>query len=204
MARFCLRIGVLLLLVAVGLPAQAHKVNMFAYAEGNEVFVEGYFADGKKPKFCEVVVYDSGDKPIVTGKTNEEGQFSFVIPVPGPLRIRLDAGEGHVADYKLAADETAQDSGVQAGPLAPIEMSKEGSGSDSVVQSNSGADVAMVQKAVGQSLRPVMRALDELKQRRTISDILGGIGIIMGIGGLFLYLKARKLIDNDKSRKTAE
>jgi hypothetical protein len=62
----------------------------------------------------------------------------------------------------------------------------------------------MVQKAVGQSLRPVMRALDELKQRRTISDILGGIGIIMGIGGLFLYLKARKLIDNDKSRKTAE
>ena len=40
-----------------------------------------------------------------------------------------------------------------------------------------------------------MRALDELKERRTMSDIIGGVGIIMGIGGMFLYFKARKIAD---------
>ena len=126
MARFYLRIGVLLLLVAAGLPAQAHKVNMFAYAEGNEVFVEGYFADGKKPKFCEVVVYDSGDNPVVTGKTDEEGQFSFVIPVSGPFRIRLEACGVHEAAYTLAADVTLQDRGLKGGRLTAMEGSRGG------------------------------------------------------------------------------
>jgi nickel transport protein len=197
------RVMWLMVLMSLGVSAQAHKVNLFAFAEGNEVFVEGYFADGKKPKFCEVIVYDSGDKPVITGKTNEEGQFSFVIPVPGDMRIRLDAGEGHVADYLLAADETVQDSGMPAAPQV-AEVGNESDGPGMAGQDQSGTDVVMVRKAVGQALRPVMRALDELKQRRTISDILGGIGIIMGVGGLLLYFKARKLMDKSQSNKSAE
>ena len=57
----------LVMLMSAGLSAQAHKVNMFAFAEGNEVFVEGYFTDGKKPKKCEVIVYDVKDKALLTG-----------------------------------------------------------------------------------------------------------------------------------------
>ena len=37
--------GALLLLATP--QAFAHKLNMFAYVEGNEIFVEGYFTDGK-------------------------------------------------------------------------------------------------------------------------------------------------------------
>jgi hypothetical protein len=44
-----------------------------------------------------------------------------------------------------------------------------------------------------------VREIDELKERRGVSDIIGGIGIIMGVGGLFLYLKARKLAAKSKA-----
>src|SRR3990172_285887 len=48
----------------------AHKVQMFAHVEGSKVFVEGYFADGKKAKNSEVTVFDnkSGER-LLGGKT---------------------------------------------------------------------------------------------------------------------------------------
>src|SRR3569833_1742452 len=37
--------------------AYAHKVNVFAYLEGDRVYVQGYFLDGKKAKNSKVTVY---------------------------------------------------------------------------------------------------------------------------------------------------
>src|SRR4030067_2021997 len=75
----------------------AHKVQMFAYPEGDTVFVEGYFADGKRPKKSEVVVYDSGGEVLFSGGTDEEGKVSFKIPRKTDLRITLNAGMGEKA-----------------------------------------------------------------------------------------------------------
>jgi nickel transport protein len=190
-----------MMLLLVALSAHAHKVNMFAFAEGNEVFVEGYFTDGKKPRKCEVIVYDVSNKPLLTGTTNEDGQFSFTIPAPGDLRITLDAGEGHMAQYVLSAEETGiTDSGTTGMPDQPPMAEQVDSSVNIATSVSSNKELqSVVQKSVGSAIRPVMRALDELKERRTMSDIIGGVGIIMGIGGLFLYFQARKLVSKSKS-----
>ena len=196
MNMFFLRFILVGLLLSAGLPAQAHKVNMFAFAEGSEVFVEGYFSDGKRPMKCEVIVYDENNKPVLTGMTNDDGQFSFINPVSGNLRITLNAGEGHMAEYTLSAAETAVDDTLTVSEAD--QSSKPGdleSTVPSAVLSENGNIQAMIRQSVGQSLRPVMRALDELKSRRNMSDIIGGVGIIMGIGGFLLYVKARKLTE---------
>lgn len=180
--------------------AHAHKVNMFAYVEGNDVFVEGYFLDGKKPKNCEVTVSDADGSVLLTGLTNDEGQFTFAIPSSGAIKIKIDAGEGHIAQYLLSAEEVSMaddlvsvaDSVVQSDTQIPGPASEQ---PDNVGLNSNDINMLMVQKAVGRSLHPVMRALDELKERRTMSDIIGGVGIIMGIGGMFLYFKARKIAD---------
>lgn len=39
--------------------AFAHKVNIFAYVEGDTVYTESYFPDGKKVESGLVEVYDS-------------------------------------------------------------------------------------------------------------------------------------------------
>ena len=83
----------------------AHKVQMFAYPEGDTVFVEGYFADGKKPKKSEVMVYDNGGKVLFSGVTDDEGKLSFKIPQKTDLRVTLNAGMGHKAEYTLPASE---------------------------------------------------------------------------------------------------
>ena len=200
MMNLYMRLILLVLSLVVASSAQAHKVNMFAFAEGNEVYVEGYFSDGKKPKRCEVIVYDENNKPVFNGLTNEDGQISFTNPVKGAIRITLNAGEGHMAEYKLSAEETM----VDEGPSGSVDSSDPVSMEDTVTSVATGmqpenADIQkMIRHSVGQSLRPVMRALDELKARRGTSDIIGGVGIIMGIGGLLLYMKARKLSEKRK------
>lgn len=184
-------------------PAYAHKVNMFAFAEGNDVFVEGYFSDGKKPMNSEVLVFDNAGKQLLSGLTNEEGQFDFAIPKQEDLRITLNAGQGHLAEYTISREELG---GVEAAPATANDALNSPGGeavSDNNVVVETTAAAApglerMVKSAVGQSLRPVMRSLSELKERRTFSDIIGGLGFIVGIIGGFFYFKARKLLAQNK------
>jgi nickel transport protein len=206
MNRRYFRILATLLLSVCAWSAQAHKVNMFATIEGDQVFVEGYFLDGKKPKHSEVTVYDSNDKPLLTGLTNDKGQFTFKIPAPGPLRIKLNAGEGHLKNITLTADELGSDvggngaSGIATSPAAAEtenDIANDGAANEDAI-SNSQLQL-LVKRAVGQTIRPLVREIDELKERRGLSDIIGGIGIIMGVGGLILFLKARKMAAKSKA-----
>ncbi len=183
------------LLMAMVTPAQAHKINMFAFAEGDDVFVEGYFTDGKKPKNSPVQVYDADGNVIVEGQTDEEGTFQFALPDSGPIRITLNAGQGHLAEYELSATELGLGDEKNGATSSAVTTKPADSTTTDIPQ----AEIeALVRKAVGQALRPVMRSLSELKEQRGFSDIVGGIGIIMGIGGIFLYVKARKMLAQAK------
>lgn len=188
---------VMLLALNFSATALAHKVNMFAFVEGNEVFVEGYFTDGVKPKHSPVTVYDATGQQLLAGQTNDEGQYSFTPPIKDQLRITINAGEGHMAEYVLSKQELLGNDLAESQPeMAKTDMNIAPATTGQVSQ----AELKnLVQVAVGQALRPVMRSLSELKERRTISDIIGGIGIIMGIAGAFFYVQARKLTKQKSS-----
>jgi len=47
---------------------------------------------------------------------------------------------------------------------------------------------------VGKAIMPLMRSISELKERSSFSDLIGGIGFIVGILGVFFYIKAKKLM----------
>ena len=66
--------------------AQAHKVTIFAWAEGNRVFTESKFSGGKRVKDGLVTVFDSAGNQLLEGRTDENGEFSFEAPrVDEPL-----------------------------------------------------------------------------------------------------------------------
>ncbi len=173
------------LLSSVG-AAHAHKVNMFAHVEGDKVRVEGYFSDGKRAEKSRIQVFAPDGERLLEGTADDEGVFVFDVPRISDLRITLYAGVGHRAEYTVseaelagtantaAADPVATASSVAAG-IAPAEVD------------------AMVRKAVGEALLPVMRSLSELKEQRGFSDIVGGIGFIIGVLGVFFYVKARRM-----------
>ncbi|MFH2063570.1 MAG: carboxypeptidase regulatory-like domain-containing protein [Pseudomonadota bacterium] len=83
----------------------AHKVNLFAYAEGGRIYTESYFPDGKAVETGKVLVYDSRDKLILEGVTDQKGLFQFVIPKVDDLTIVIDASMGHKNSFKLKKSE---------------------------------------------------------------------------------------------------
>ena len=85
--------------------AAAHKVNLFAYAEGGRIYTESYFPDGRAVEGGKVQVYDSQKKLLIEGVTDKEGLFSFDIPAIDDLTIVLDATMGHKASFTLKKAE---------------------------------------------------------------------------------------------------
>ena len=91
----------LLLVHLLALPALAHKVNLFAYAEGGKVYTESYFPDGRPVEGGKVLVLDSTDTRLLEGTTDQEGFFNFKIPKVDELRIVIEAAMGHKNDFTL-------------------------------------------------------------------------------------------------------
>ena len=179
----------------------AHKVNMFAYSEGADIYIEGYFSDGHKAQNSTVTVYDPDGKQLLQGTTDDNGQFSFPIPEKNDLRIVLNAGMGHRTEYVIKANEISNDINMspleKTSPLASAEAmtnTDDESSSSSDMTSNKELRL-MIETAVGQAIKPLMREVSEMKEERGFSSIVGGIGFIFGIVGIIFYLKAKKGLD---------
>jgi len=85
--------------------ADAHRVNLFAWVEGDTVHVESKFSGGKKVKAGKVIVTDPQGNELVKGTTDEKGEYAFKIPQKTDLTIVLIAGTGHRAEWTIAASE---------------------------------------------------------------------------------------------------
>lgn len=178
------------LLLSSAATAQAHKLNLFSYAEGDQVFIEGYFADGKKAKESKVTVHGPDQKVLLEGVTNVEGAFSFKAPQQTDLLIALNAGLGHQTEYLLTQAELT---GVES-----AESATSTSGETPTSSAGTGAPLddahlrRIVRHAVAEGIKPLARELDEYKNKASLSSIIGGIGYIFGILGIVAYMKARK------------
>ncbi len=184
----------LCLLVIFSLPAMAHKVNMFAYVEGGQIFLEGYFADGKKALNSEVKLFDAQDKLLWQGRTNAQGEATIPLPAAdGDLRITLNASMGHKAEYILTADEIRGEEDGSAVAATSAVSENEATSSEAAPAIDNRQLKRIVRREVGEAIKPLVRGLSELKERRGISDIVGGIGIIAGLLGAWFFVQARKL-----------
>ncbi len=97
----------LVLLTALGsVPAWAHKVNLFAYAEGGVIYVESYFPDGSPVVQGSLRVTDAKGALIFEGKTDQQGKAQFQAPSEKQdLNIELNASMGHRAVFTLKKTE---------------------------------------------------------------------------------------------------
>ncbi len=181
--------------------AYAHKVSIYAYAEDGMVFSEGYFADGTRSRnsLIEVINTKTGKK-LLEGKTDNDGKFSFKIPKATSLKLILHASMGHQNDYTLDEEEVREAMGVSKAedreqitessprlpePTSPLPATSEVSSSEIE---------AIVGKAIDSKLQPVIRMLLKLQENSEkpgITEILGGIGYIMGLMGIVMYFKSR-------------
>ncbi|HHF98560.1 MAG TPA: hypothetical protein ENL39_03620 [Candidatus Aerophobetes bacterium] len=168
----------------------AHKVNIFAYVEGDTVYTESYFSDGKKVDGGKVEVYDSQGNKLLEGETDKDGQFNFKLPKKDDLKIVLIATMGHRASYTLSKDELP-DIAMMPG------LKKSGFEEESKVKGSTQVDLDQVKEVIDscldEKLKPVMRELAKMQQKKiSFTEVIGGIGYIFGITGIIFYFVGKK------------
>jgi len=168
----------------------AHKVNIFAYVEGDKVYTESYFNDGKKCIESKIEVFDSQGNKLLDGLTDEEGVFSFEIPPgDGDLKIVLTASMGHRAEYSISADELRGTAGLikeEPGESVSVIFPETSSVNLKEIQS-------IIEGTLDEKLKPIIREIKKFQEDKiSPTEIIGGIGYIIGIFGIVAYFLSRK------------
>lgn len=188
------------LLLTLGSPAHAHKIRTFAYESGGQIITETVFNSGRPAKGAIIKVMTTTDDLVLSGKTDDNGNFSFAIPEKAQeqqldLNIIADAGEGHQGSWLLNAADYLPDVTVGNGPA-----------SDSIQQTATVPDnrqpddpkICMeleqrLETLIVREISPIKRQLAEQQTQKTsLGDILSGLGYIFGIAGIILYYQSRK------------
>lgn len=186
-----------IIMVSISTIALAHKVNLFAYAEDGVVYTESYFSDGRKVVNSMIEVFDAkNDTLLLTGKTDNNGEFSFRIPQATGLRIVLTASMGHKNEYLLSEDEVREASSggkpsVKALPESAKKERKEAA-PENLTQVYDRELETIVEQVIEKKTAPIMKKLtkiEEQMQKPSLQEILGGVGYILGLMGIGIYFR---------------
>lgn len=188
-----MRVAIVLAFFLLQNVAWAHRVNVFAFIDGDEIQVECSFSKSQKVKNGKIAVTDlETDELLLEGVTDESGRFRFRPPetflrAGHGLNIRLYAGEGHQSDWKMPAAEVHALAPDTAPPpvqprAAPVRTQPES------------ADLeAMLDRMLERKLAPIREAIARQETSGpNLRDIIGGIGWILGLLGLATYMKYRR------------
>ena len=206
-------LAVLVLVVLAAAPvAQAHKVTVFAWVDGDTVHTQSKFSGGRRAKQATIEVYDAGGDRLLIGKTDDNGEFSFKIPKASALKVVLIAGMGHQNAWQLSDAEIRQGLTVAGSAPAAPPASASGSPAPAVPVLPAAPQRAaaaagcpclsaeavqrIVEQTLDRKLQPVVSLLAETRQEGpTLQDVLGGLGYILGLVGLGAFIHARRLRD---------
>ena len=193
--------------VLLPLTANAHKLRIFAWPEGNMIYGETAFSGNRKPKNAEISVQDAATHTVLfTTRTDDQGKFSLTIPEKAAqeqldLLLVVNSGEGHRGEWPLPAAEYLADNAATTAITV-----KESSPTDEKLSSPPPpADLVntvsfdeqllrrIIDEELEKKLAPVKYVLAENSDKGPdLRDILGGIGYILGLAGILAWLQAKK------------
>ena len=191
-------------------PCSAHKVNVFAYVDGDNLVINGYFSGKVKAQGAAVEVYDSSGSRIQVGKTDSTGVFLLSLKsIPlgtGKVRVVVEAEMGHKGEYWVDLTQDTVSPG-KPGPEAVIPKpetikANPASGHEGSPDQKHLDDLAAtLDGMLDRKLAPLMGML--ARQERLLAErqmptgpgfteIIGGIGWIVGLAGLGAFCMASR------------
>jgi nickel transport protein len=186
-------------------PALAHRVLVFAYAEGDTIHTESKFIPDTPVQQGKIEAIDKATgKVLLTGTTDNKGKFSFKIPQEAKaqkmdLLIVAVAAMGHRGEWLLKAGSYLPGVEKPVVVTAAVVATPAASTSSSPVAAGKAANLdqqaleAALNKSLERHLAPIREMLTELTIHRTsLTDIIGGIGYIAGIFGLWAFVMSKK------------
>lgn len=190
-ARVLLLVLALGLLTAAAAPALAHRLKVFAAAEGATVSGYAYFPGGGRAAGQTVRVLGPDGTELGTVATDAEGAFTYEAGAQVDHRFVVQTGDGHRGEFVVTAEELAG-----AGPPvaqeapaaepAPVARPEPVSTIDPRVLEDT------VARAVARAVNPLRAQIEAYEARVRLHDILGGLGWIAGLAGLGFFVLGRR------------
>lgn len=207
-------------------PAAAHRLKLFATVEGATISGYGFFVGGGRPEGVEFLVRDHLGTVVHRGTTDASGAFAWAAPRPDTYTVAIDTGDGHFAETTLAADRFAILPSATVPPaLAPLTReaitaaanvtpsepqavppvaapTATGKSACVLLEPDEIARAAepVVDRAVARQLRPLIEAQVATEGRVRFNDVMGGVGMIVGLAGLAAWAMSRRRDGNGGSR----
>ncbi|MCI5148212.1 MAG: hypothetical protein D3916_02215 [Candidatus Electrothrix sp. MAN1_4] len=177
----------------LALPAHAHKLNVFSWADDKQIYGEAFFNGGRKAKNVPIQIQDAkSDRVILTTQTDKEGKFQLSPPQQAiqqklDLRIIGNSGDGHRGEWLLTADEYLM---ADSSPVPAVEN-----------QAREELDIQgirdIIRQELARELAPIKQQLAEgHEDKARPRDIIGGIGWIIGLAGMLAWILSNKKRNN--------
>jgi len=179
-------------------PVAAHKLSVFAWVNQQTLSVEATLSGGRHLVNGKVTIKDSGqDTVLQTGTTNRDGQFIFPLPEtlinhPVDLNIIVSTDDGHRGQWLLTQDEYTTEQPSPA-PVVSLKNSQTPSPPGYVTITLSREELStMINTLLEKRLAPIQRQLALANEKKpSLSEIIGGIGYLIGLAGFATWLKNR-------------
>jgi nickel transport protein len=176
-----------LLALAALSPAHAHRLRVFATVEQGVITGYAYFVGGARATGASVVFRDSGGRELHRATADSRGGFSWKPAKPQTIRISVDAGEGHVGTIVIDGARLAGDRAEGA-----VETESEQSAAELLSPAQRETIEAAIDAAVARHTRPLMEKFEAMETRTRFNDIVGGIGMIIGVAGAAMWAMSRR------------
>ncbi len=177
----------LLACLAFATPAAAHRLKLFATVEDGTISGYAFFVGSGRAHGAALSIADATGKPVQDMLTDAQGAFSWKPPAPQTYRLTVNAGDGHVSEATL---ERSRFGGVPANTTS--EESDDATSTQEGVTLSQAQIERAVEAAVARQMRPLLEAYEAAEGRTRFNDIMGGIGMIIGLAGLALWGSNRK------------
>ncbi len=194
---YILRFLVILPAIIVSSPAMAHHLGVFAYSSGPDIVVTASFGHNRPIVKGKVRVTNNEGKLLFQGTTDTHGRLRFPRPAIGPkdkLVITVQGGPGHQGTWTMTREDLGAtlepdpaDNTVQTDNPASLQTSS--------LSRREQQDLArLVSEAVAREIEPLkaMMAKQMDSGQPSLKNIIGGIGWLVGLGGLFAAWTSRK------------
>lgn len=183
----------ILTLAALPLPAMAHKVIFAVFKSGDAIEGELGFSNGDMAHDTRIEVFSDAGEVLGEAVTDADGFFLFTPTQPVRHVFKANLGAGHIAEIDMSAEDVADILGVAAivseTSAAPAPMTVN---TGTVVASLSAEERLAIAEAVRDEIRPLRREIAAYREKNDLQTVLGGIGYIMGLFGLYFYIVARR------------
>lgn len=196
---------VLVALVLLSGPAEAHRLKLFLATDGDAISGYAFFVGGGRPQGVAVVVADANGREVHRTVTDDLGNFRWRPDVAADYTVTVDSGDGHRIAGTLSADRLRSVLPAAGGasaplPVAPPSVLATAPAAPSIAASPTALDPErlsqMVERAVdvalARQLRPLMEAYDQAEGRVRFNDVMGGVGMIVGLAGAALWAAGRR------------